>query len=63
MGMVVTHIAPKYLENIVKVFLGNIVGLRKYFENLSLMLLKYYNNLAMFAQNMAYAIFSKYCQN
>ena len=27
-----THTAPKYLENIVKIFLGNIVRLPKYFE-------------------------------
>ena len=35
----------------------------KLFRNLLLILLKYYNNLAMSAQNMTYAIFSKYCQN
>ena len=35
----------------------------KIFRNLSLMLLKYSSNLAMFAQIMMYAIFSKYCQN
>ena len=35
----------------------------KIFWNLSLMLLKYCNNLATTAQNMMYAIFSKYCQN
>ena len=27
-----THTAPKYLENIVKIFFGNIVRLPKYFE-------------------------------
>ena len=27
-----THTAPKYLENIVKVFLANVVRLLKYFE-------------------------------
>ena len=31
----------------------------KIFRNLSLILLKYSNNLAMSAQNMTYAIFSK----
>ena len=35
----------------------------KIFRNLSLILLKYCNDLAMSAQNMTYAIFSKYCQN
>ena len=34
----------------------------KIFQNLSLILLKYFNNVAMSAQNMTYAIFSKYCQ-
>ena len=34
----------------------------KIFLNLSLILLKYFNNVAMSAQNMTYAIFSKYCQ-
>ena len=32
------------------------------FRNLSLILLKYCNNLAMSAQNMTHAIFYKYCQ-
>ena len=27
-----THMAPKYLDNIVEIFLGNIVRLLKYFE-------------------------------
>ena len=27
-----THTAPKYLDNIVKIFLGNILRLPKYFE-------------------------------
>ena len=35
----------------------------KIFRNLSLILLKYCNNLAMSAQSMTYAIFSKFCQN
>ena len=35
----------------------------KIFPDLSLILLKYCNNLAMSAQNMTYAIFSKYCRN
>ena len=51
-GMYRTHTAPKYLENIGKIFLRNIVRLPKYFETLSLILLKYCNNLAMSAQNM-----------
>ena len=34
----------------------------KEFQNLSLIWLKYFNNLALSAQNMKYAIFSKYCQ-
>ena len=35
----------------------------KIFRNLLLVLLKYCTNLAVSAQNMTYAIFSKYCQN
>ena len=35
----------------------------KIFRNLSLIFLKYCNNLAMSVQNMTYALFSKYCQN
>ena len=30
--MAFTHIAPKYLDNIVEIFRGNIVRLLKYFE-------------------------------
>ena len=30
--ILVSHIAPKYLHNIVEIFLGNIVRLLKYFE-------------------------------
>ena len=59
----VTHITPKYLENIVKIFLGSNVRLPQKFWYLSLISSKYCNNLAMSAQNMTYAIFSKYCQN
>ena len=35
----------------------------KIFRHLSLMLLKYCNNLTVSSQNMTYGIFSKYCQN
>ena len=30
--MISSHSDPKYLENIGKIFVGNIVRLRKYFE-------------------------------
>ena len=47
-----SHTAPKYLENIVKIFPRNIIKLPKYCIN-----------LALSAQNMTYAIFSKYYKN
>ena len=42
---ITAHTAPKYLENIVKIFLGNIM-IAKIFRNLSLILLKYFPNIA-----------------
>ena len=53
-----TEIFRKYCNNIPWKY----CKIAKIFRNLSLMLLKYCNNLAMSAQNMMYAIFSKYCQ-
>ena len=55
------YTAPKNLENVVEIFLESIVRLPTVFRNQSLILLKYCANLAMSAQNMTYAIFSKYC--
>ena len=54
-----TEIFRKYCKNIPWKY----CKITKIFRNPSLMLLKYCNNLAMAAQNMTYAIFSKYCQN
>ena len=53
-----TEIFRKYCRNIPWKY----CKIAKIFRNLTLILLKYCNNLAMSAQNMAYAIFSKYCQ-
>ena len=54
-----TDILRKYYRNIPWKY----CKIAKIFQNLSLILLKYCNNLAMSAQNMTYAIFYKYCQN
>ena len=56
-----THSAKifrQYCRNILWKYWKN----AKIFQNLSLILLKYFNNVAMSAQNMTYAIFSKYRQ-
>ena len=54
-----TKILRKYCKNISWKY----CKIAKILRNVSLILLKYCNNLAMSAQNMTYAIFSKYCQN
>ena len=54
-----TEIFKKYCRNIP----WNYCKIARIFQNLSLILLKYCNNLAMSAQNMTYAIFSNYYQN
>ena len=54
-----TEIFKQYCRNIPWKY----CKISKIFRNLSLILLKYCNNLAMSAQNMTYAIFSKSCQN
>ena len=54
-----TEIFRKYFKNIPWKY----CKIAKIFRKLSLILLKYCNNLAMSAQNMTYAIFFKYCQN
>ena len=54
-----TEIFRKYCKNIPWKY----CKIAKIFRNLSLILLKYCNNLVMSAQNMTYAIFFKYCQN
>ena len=51
-----TEIFRKYCGNI----LWQYCKISKIFRKLSLILLKYCNNLAMSAQNMTYVIFSKY---
>ena len=54
-----TEVLKKHCKNITWKY----CKIAKIFRNLSLMLLKYCNNLPMSAQNMTYAIFSKYFQN
>ena len=54
-----TEIDRKHFRNITWKYCKN----AKIFRNLSQILFKYCNNLALSAQNMMYAIFSKYCQN
>ena len=55
----ITEIIRQYYRNITWKY----CKIAKIFWNLSLILLKCCNDLAMFAHNMTYAIFSKYCQN
>ena len=54
-----TEIFRKYCKHIP----WNYCKIAKIFQKVSLILLKCCNNLDMSAQNMTYAIFSKYCQN
>ena len=58
-----SYIVQKYLRQYCRNILWKYYKIAKIFRNLSLMLLKYCNNFAMSAQNMVYAIFSKYFQN